>query len=54
LGVANYQLGSMTNNKQQVLEGAAFSEQSAAIAGPYQALAGRNSQVMKGAADKMR
>jgi hypothetical protein len=54
LGVANYQLGSMTNSKQQVLEGVSFSEQSAAIAGPYQALAGRNSQVMKAAADKMR
>ena len=54
LGVANYQLGTMTNNKKQVLEGAAFSEQSAAIAGPFQELAGRNSQAMKEAAAKMR
>ena len=54
LGVANYQLGTMTNNKKQVLEGEAFSEQSAAIAGPFQELAGRNSQAMKAAAEKMR
>ena len=36
LGVANYQLGAMTNNKTAVLEGATFSDQCAAIAGPYQ------------------
>ena len=54
LGVANYQLGTMTNNKKQVLEGAAFSDQCAAIEGPYQHQAWLNSQNIKGAADKMR
>jgi hypothetical protein len=54
LGVANYQLGTMTNNKKQVLEGAAFSDQCAAVEGPYQHQAWLNSQNIKGAADKMR
>ena len=54
LGVANYQLGTMTNNKKQVLEGATFSDQCAAIVGPYQDQAYRNSMAMKGAAAKMR
>jgi hypothetical protein len=54
LGVANYQLGTMTNNKKQVLEGAMFSDQCAAIVGPYQDQAYRNSMAMKGAAAKMR
>ena len=54
LGVANYQLGTMTSNKKQVLEGAAFSDQCAAIEGPYQHQAWLNSQNIKGAADKMR
>jgi hypothetical protein len=54
LGVDNYQLGTMTNNKKQVLEGATFSDECAAIAGPYQDQAYRNSMAMKGAAAKMR
>ena len=54
LGVDNYQLGTMTNNKKQVLEGATFSDQCAAIVGPYQDQAYRNSMAMKGAAAKMR
>jgi hypothetical protein len=54
LAVSNYQLGTMTNNKKQVLEGAAFSDQCAAIVGPYQDQAYRNSMAMKGAAAKMR
>ena len=54
LGVDNYQLGTMTNNKKQVLEGAAFSDQCAAIEGPYQGQAYRNSMAMKDAAAKMR
>jgi tetratricopeptide (TPR) repeat protein len=54
LGVDNYQLGKMTNNKKQVLEGAAFSDQCAAIAGPYQDQAYRNSMVMKSDANNMR
>jgi hypothetical protein len=54
LGVDNYQLGVMTNNKKQVLEGATFSDQCAAIEGPYQHQAWLNSQSMKSAADRMR
>jgi len=55
LGVANYQLGTMTNNKKQVLEGAAFQRPIAPPSkGPYQHQAWLNSQNIKGAADKMR
>lgn len=54
LGVANYQLGKMTNNKKQVLEGATFSDQCAALAGPYQDQAYRNSMAMKTDANSMR
>ena len=54
LGVSNYQLGTMTNNKKQVLEGAAFSDQCAAIEGVYQHQCWLNAQNIKGAADKMR
>ena len=54
LGLDNYQLGKMTNNKKQVLEGATFSDQCAAIAGPYQDRAYRNAMVMKTEANSMR
>ena len=54
LAVDNYELGTMTNNKKQVLEGATFSDECAAIVGPYQDQAYRNSMAMKGAAAKMR
>jgi len=54
LGVDNYQLGKMTNNKKQVLEGATFSDQCAAIAGPFQDQAYRNSMAMKSDANNMR
>jgi hypothetical protein len=54
LGVANYQLGVMTLNKAQVLEGAKYSEHAAAIPGPYADQAWRNALAMKAAADKMR
>jgi tetratricopeptide (TPR) repeat protein len=54
LGVDNYQLGVMTNNKKQVLEGASFSEESAAIPGQFQGLAARNAQSIKATADQMR
>lgn len=54
LGVDNYQLGTMTNNKAQVLEGAKFSQQAAAISGPYAQQAYHNSLSMKDAADRMR
>jgi len=54
LGVANYQLSTMTNNKAKMVEAAKFSEQSAAIAGPYQDQAYKNANAMKAQADKMR
>ncbi|HMD76999.1 MAG TPA: hypothetical protein VKG86_06465 [Terracidiphilus sp.] len=54
LGLDNYQLGKMTNNKKQVLEGAAFSDQCAAIVGPYQDQAYRNAMVMKSEGNSMR
>jgi len=54
LGIANYQLGVMTLNKAQVLEGAKYSEQAAVIPGPYTEQAWRNSLAIKAAGDKMR
>jgi hypothetical protein len=54
LGVANYQLGVLTNAKAQVLEGAKFSEQAAAIKSDYATQAWRNTQAMRDAAAKMR
>jgi hypothetical protein len=54
LGMANYQLGQMTVNRALVLEGAKFSEQSAAIASDYTDQARHNALVMKAQAAKMR
>jgi hypothetical protein len=54
LGVDNYQLGKMTNNKKQVLEGETFSDQCAAIEGPYQHQAWLNAQNIRGDANSMR
>ena len=54
LGVANYQLGLLTLNKAQVLEGAKYSEQAAAVPGPHSEQAWKNAQLIKDAADKMR
>jgi len=54
LGVANYSLGRMTNNKAKILEGASFSDKAAAIPGALQQQAWRNSQAMKTEAGKMR
>jgi tetratricopeptide (TPR) repeat protein len=54
LGVANYQLGSMTRNKARVLEAVQFSEQAAAIESDYSLQAWRNAQAMKDEARKMR
>ncbi len=54
LGIANYSLGTMTNTKARVLEGAKFSEQAAAIKSNYSTQAWRNAQAMKDAAQKMR
>jgi len=54
LGVANYQLGKMTLNKPRMLEGAKFSEQAAAIVGPYAQQAWKNAMLIKSEAEKMR
>jgi len=54
LGLANFQLGKMTLNKAQVLEAAKFSQEAAAIAGPYSQSAWHNAMVMKDEAGKMR
>jgi hypothetical protein len=54
LGVANYQLGAAARNKARVLEAAKFSEQAAAIKGPFSDQAFRNAHIMKTEAGKMR
>ena len=54
LGVVNYNLANMTASKAKMLEAAKFSEQAAAIPGPKQNDAYKNSLAMKAAADKMR
>ncbi len=47
LGVANYNLGKTAKNKALMQEGIKFSDQSAGIAGPYQALAKKNAASMR-------
>ena len=54
LGLCNYQLGRQIVNKAQVLEGAKYSDLSAAIPGPNQRQAYNNSQLIKAEAAKMR
>jgi hypothetical protein len=54
LGVSNYNLGKMTNNKAQILEGARFSDECAKIPGPFVDQAYRNSMAMKAEAGRMR
>ena len=54
LGVANYQLGAQTNNKNRVLEAANFSEQASKIPGGHAQQAYSNTQAMRTAAAKMR
>ena len=54
LGMANYNLGKMTNSKAKVLEGAKFSEDCAKITGPFTDQAWHNAQVMKTEAGQMR
>jgi hypothetical protein len=54
LGVANYDLGARARSVARVLEGAKFSEQSAAITSPYEQQARTNAQAMRTAAAKMR
>lgn len=47
LGLANYQIGKLTGDRTKIQEGQKYSDQSAAIAGPMQQQAFKNSQVMK-------
>ncbi len=47
LGLANYQIGKLTNDRAKIQEGEKYSEQSAAIAGPMQGQAQKNVQAMK-------
>ncbi len=54
LGLANYQLGKMTTNKAQVMEAAKFSQQAAAIPGPFSQNAAHNARVMQNEATVMR
>lgn len=54
LGMANYQIGKATLSKSRILEGAKFSEESAAIDSPYSDQARHNALVMKAEADRMR
>ena len=46
LGVANYQMGSLTADKSKMREGLRYSQQSAGIAGPMQGQAGANVAAM--------
>lgn len=54
LGLANYQLGSATRNRGQVLEGATFSDQAAAMKSQYSQQAWKNAQIMRAEAAKIR
>jgi hypothetical protein len=54
LGVANYNIGKITLNKAKMLEAAKFSQDAAAIQGPYQDQAYRNAMNIKAEADRMR
>jgi len=47
LGLANYQLGRMIQDKAKLAEAAKFSDQAAAIKGPYQETAYKNSMLIK-------
>ena len=53
LGVANYHLGRQGMSRAQIMEGAKFSEQAAAISGPFQRQAWTNAHLMKAEAEKM-
>src|SRR5205085_1398026 len=54
LGTVNYELGKMTLSKARVLEGAKYSDQCAAVEGPYADQARHNALVMKNEAAKIR
>jgi hypothetical protein len=47
LGLADYQIGKATGDRTKVQEGQKYSDQSAAIAGPFQQQAYKNAQAMK-------
>ncbi len=47
LGLANYQIGKLTGDRTKIQEGQKYSEQSAAIAGPFQQQAFKNAGAMK-------
>lgn len=47
LGLANYQIGHLTGDRTKMQEGAKYSDQSAAIAGPMQQQAFKNAQAIK-------
>jgi hypothetical protein len=47
LGLANYQLGKLTQDRTKIQQGIKYSDQAAGMAGPMQAQAARNSQGMK-------
>jgi hypothetical protein len=47
LGLCNYQLSKLTNDRSKLQEAQKFSEQSAAISGPMQQNASRNAALMK-------
>lgn len=48
LGLANYQIGKLTQDRTKIQQGIKYSEQAAAMPGPMQAQAGKNAQAMKG------
>jgi hypothetical protein len=54
LGLANYQLGKMTTNKGQVIEAVKFSQQAAALPGPFAQNAAHNARVMQNEVTTMR
>lgn len=54
LGLCTYQIGRQIQDKNRILEGAKYSDQSAAIASPMQQRAAANSTTMKAEAAKMR
>jgi hypothetical protein len=53
LGLSNYNLGKQMLNKAQILEGAKFSEQAAALPGPLAQQAWTNAHLMRTEAEKM-
>jgi hypothetical protein len=48
LGVCDYQLGRLTQDRSKIIAGQKYSELAAAISGPYQAQAAKNALAMKG------